>query len=46
MMTPRVEDNSIQQLINFQAYLKRVMHRDIIKKSFYLRKIKIKPAGF
>ena len=42
-MTPRVEDNSIQQLINFQAYLKRVMHRDIIK-SFYLRKIK--PAGF
>jgi hypothetical protein len=45
-MIPKVEDYSIQQLINFQAYLKRVLHRDIVNKSFNLRKIKVKPAGF
>ena len=45
-MVPRVEDYSIQQIINFQAYLKRVLHRDIVNKSFNLRKVNIKPAGF
>lgn len=36
---PKVKEYSVQQLINYQAYLKRVMHKDIKKlpETFRLR---------